>query len=268
MAFQKILFFGSLRYTGTSDENIELISKLAELACTGININPEGSGEETLRAEMPKRLYIVYSLLGEGPVRRDTLALIERLLNSATEQDFCKAFVDFGLRARNDFGAVPYSWMPRNIAGRRGMYKLLGILSSEDGYDYIPSTLRSEALAPSSSSNTLEGTETETRPAESETGILEDSEPRLRDKLIDKHLWTPDSGFPECSLCRGVFNTYQRKHHCRVCGMIFHLKCAEVIDGKEFGVKSPIVICNNCVLILERDADGSNEPPGPPDRGE
>jgi 1-phosphatidylinositol-3-phosphate 5-kinase len=54
------------------------------------------------------------------------------------------------------------------------------------------------------------------RPSEAITGILK----RLRGEGINKDYWMKDENCKECYECKLPFNTFRRKHHCRICGKV------------------------------------------------
>jgi len=55
----------------------------------------------------------------------------------------------------------------------------------------------------------------------------------------------PDSSGNECYECREKFNTFRRKHHCRLCGQIFCKNCtSHQLNGIDFG-------CYVCFLIFD-----------------
>ena len=40
-----------------------------------------------------------------------------------------------------------------------------------------------------------------------------------------KQYWMPDENCKECYECEEKFNTFRRRHHCRLCGQIFCYRC-------------------------------------------
>ena len=40
-----------------------------------------------------------------------------------------------------------------------------------------------------------------------------------------KQYWMPDENCKECYECGEKFNTFRRRHHCRLCGQIFCYRC-------------------------------------------
>ena len=57
----------------------------------------------------------------------------------------------------------------------------------------------------------------------------------------------PDAVTNECYECGAFFNTFRRKHHCRICGQIFCSKCcSNYISGKILKVQGQQRVCNKC----------------------
>ena len=51
---------------------------------------------------------------------------------------------------------------------------------------------------------------------------------------IAKEYWMPDESTKACTTCDRLFTAIRRKHHCRVCGLIYCSDCCEVVrHGKE-----------------------------------
>lgn len=51
-----------------------------------------------------------------------------------------------------------------------------------------------------------------------------------------KQYWMPDENCKECYECGEKFNTFRRRHHCRLCGQIFCYRCCYLeIPGKIMG---------------------------------
>ena len=46
-----------------------------------------------------------------------------------------------------------------------------------------------------------------------------------KSREISRDLWVPDSEAKACFYCNSIFNTFRRKHHCRICGSVFCSKC-------------------------------------------
>lgn len=66
-----------------------------------------------------------------------------------------------------------------------------------------------------------------------------------------KKLWMPDSKSRECYDCEVKFNTFRRKHHCRLCGQIFCSRCCnQNIPGKILNVAGELRVCNYCSKVV------------------
>jgi 1-phosphatidylinositol-3-phosphate 5-kinase len=88
---------------------------------------------------------------------------------------------------------------------------------------------------------------------------------------LSRDYWMDDESCKDCYKCKGVFTTWRRKHHCRICGMqphtarnalifsrrsllgqIFCSRCASnIIKGSRFGEQGMIRICDICLKTLE-----------------
>lgn len=66
-----------------------------------------------------------------------------------------------------------------------------------------------------------------------------------------KKLWMPDSKSRDCYDCNIKFNTFRRKHHCRLCGQIFCSKCCnQIIPGKIIKCSGELRVCNYCSKVV------------------
>jgi 1-phosphatidylinositol-3-phosphate 5-kinase len=64
-------------------------------------------------------------------------------------------------------------------------------------------------------------------------------------------LWMPDSKSIDCYDCNLKFNTFRRKHHCRLCGQIFCSKCCStLVPGKIIMVTGELRVCNYCSKVV------------------
>ncbi len=65
--------------------------------------------------------------------------------------------------------------------------------------------------------------------------------------------WIPDPEVSNCKICNIEFDMINRRHHCRYCGYIFCNKCCytRLLLPKQFGLRDPQRICNNCVDTLQ-----------------
>lgn len=67
-----------------------------------------------------------------------------------------------------------------------------------------------------------------------------------------KQYWMPDEHCKECYECGDKFNTFRRRHHCRVCGQIFCYRCCnQEVPGKIIGFSGDIRVCNYCNKIVQ-----------------
>lgn len=65
---------------------------------------------------------------------------------------------------------------------------------------------------------------------------------------ISKHSsrkWLDDSAAVNCTACGKMFTMTIRKHHCRVCGLIFCASCSDK-TAKIVSNKSPVRVCSTC----------------------
>lgn len=64
-------------------------------------------------------------------------------------------------------------------------------------------------------------------------------------------MWMPDSKSRECYDCAVKFNTFRRKHHCRLCGQIFCAKCCnQIVPGKIIKCNGELRVCNYCAKVV------------------
>lgn len=77
--------------------------------------------------------------------------------------------------------------------------------------------------------------------------------------ILSKEYWMKDESAKECFICMRSFNTFRRKHHCRMCGQIFCSNCVAPIPGDKFGHNGLMKICKNCLRHLETYEDSSDE---------
>eukprot|EP01029_Cantina_marsupialis_P000177 TRINITY_DN10168_c0_g1_i1.p1 TRINITY_DN10168_c0_g1~~TRINITY_DN10168_c0_g1_i1.p1 ORF type:complete len:1379 (-),score=454.82 TRINITY_DN10168_c0_g1_i1:77-3745(-) len=60
-------------------------------------------------------------------------------------------------------------------------------------------------------------------------------------------VWVPDAKAKSCSLCEKNFSTFNRRHHCRVCGSLVCAKCSrhrQLMPGID--ASKPVRVCDNC----------------------
>lgn len=68
--------------------------------------------------------------------------------------------------------------------------------------------------------------------------------------------WVKDEVIDACSLCSDAFDLFNRKHHCRGCGLVFCKACASNSDRViKFGFLEPVRLCNMCATqaMLENE---------------
>ncbi|KZV84292.1 hypothetical protein EXIGLDRAFT_293756, partial [Exidia glandulosa HHB12029] len=84
---------------------------------------------------------------------------------------------------------------------------------------------------------------------------------RIRGEGLSRDYWIDDEKVKECFDCKGVFSTWRRKHHCRICGQIFCGRCASnIIKGSRFGADNMIRVCNLCMDQIEQaEADDDDD---------
>ena len=66
-----------------------------------------------------------------------------------------------------------------------------------------------------------------------------------------RQYWMADQTCRECYECGITFNTFRRRHHCRICGQIFCTKCcSEYAPGKFFGLNTNQRVCSYCFRVI------------------
>lgn len=75
--------------------------------------------------------------------------------------------------------------------------------------------------------------------------------------------WQQDEACLECNSCHKPFSFTNRKHHCRLCGLIFHEACCapeRVVLPQRFGYgSSPQRLCHGCHALLVAARSPLNE---------
>ena len=64
----------------------------------------------------------------------------------------------------------------------------------------------------------------------------------------DKRFWMPDDACTVCYKCELPFSLLRRRHHCRVCGLIFCRACS-ARTVKVFGQQGAVRVCDSCYDI-------------------
>lgn len=77
--------------------------------------------------------------------------------------------------------------------------------------------------------------------------------------VISKEYWMKDDSAKECFTCGKSFNTFRRRHHCRICGQIFCNSCTFSVSGERFGYDGTMRVCNNCYEHANNYEDSSDE---------
>ncbi|UZJ53433.1 hypothetical protein CBS101457_002753 [Exobasidium rhododendri] len=70
--------------------------------------------------------------------------------------------------------------------------------------------------------------------------------------VLSKNFWMPDENVKECRECQSYFTPFRRKHHCRICGLVYCSRCASnIVSGSRFGLDgSEVRVCNFCSRML------------------
>ena len=87
-----------------------------------------------------------------------------------------------------------------------------------------------------------------------------------------KQYWMPNENCTTCYDCGRAFGMLLRKHHCRVCGIIFCSSCSSnTLPGRPFGFTKPVRVCNYCftrhtkgIPNNSNDPRSRRQPPKPP----
>ncbi|SMN19246.1 similar to Saccharomyces cerevisiae YFR019W FAB1 1-phosphatidylinositol-3-phosphate 5-kinase [Maudiozyma saulgeensis] len=77
--------------------------------------------------------------------------------------------------------------------------------------------------------------------------------------VLSKEYWMKDESSKECFTCGKPFNTFRRKHHCRICGQIFCSSCTLQIPAEKFGFSGNMRVCSNCFEQANNYEDSSDE---------
>eukprot|EP00727_Mastigamoeba_balamuthi_P010888 m51a1_g6421 hypothetical protein (1142) ;mRNA; r:306659-311712 len=82
-----------------------------------------------------------------------------------------------------------------------------------------------------------------------QTAALEKAAQRHKTTEDSRPLWQPDHLWPECRACSLPFTFSNRKHHCRMCGYIFHKQCSAtkvVLPSSMRYGSTPQRVCSAC----------------------
>lgn len=71
-------------------------------------------------------------------------------------------------------------------------------------------------------------------------------------RTLNREYWMKDICASSCFCCNKPFTMLRRKHHCRLCGVIFDTACMTYIDGSHFeSTTATIRICKACASVVE-----------------
>ena len=86
---------------------------------------------------------------------------------------------------------------------------------------------------------------------------------------LSRDMWAADRNYPECHECKSVFTLWNRRHHCRICGLVFCERCSSnsvstssntASDNDNDAGPPPVQrvrVCNNCAHIHAAHPNGS-----------
>ncbi|SCU78840.1 LAMI_0A06216g1_1 [Lachancea mirantina] len=77
--------------------------------------------------------------------------------------------------------------------------------------------------------------------------------------ILSRQYWMKDESAKECFSCAKAFNTFRRKHHCRICGQIFCGNCTSLVDGARFNHEGKMRVCKNCYEHSDNYNNSSEE---------
>jgi hypothetical protein len=78
----------------------------------------------------------------------------------------------------------------------------------------------------------------------------------------------PDAEAPACNGCNASFGKLKRKHHCRLCGLVFcSACCSKKAPVPSRGEDRPALVCNECFPLLTGDPGSARSPPAAARRG-
>ena len=78
-----------------------------------------------------------------------------------------------------------------------------------------------------------------------------------------KDWWMPDNACKECYKCQERFHFFFRRHHCRLCGLIFCYKCSgNFVYGHEYGFQNQELVraCDDCYAVLPTLMNNTKSP--------
>lgn len=66
--------------------------------------------------------------------------------------------------------------------------------------------------------------------------------------------WVKDEIVEACKSCRVKFTIYERKHHCRSCGLIFCANCSRFeIEISSLNINHPVRVCQSCMSQIKSE---------------
>lgn len=68
--------------------------------------------------------------------------------------------------------------------------------------------------------------------------------------LNNQQKWEADSDAPNCNNCKVKFSLFNRRHHCRQCGLVFCAKCSNYQYTLRVGAM-PSRLCKNCYIMVK-----------------
>ena len=65
--------------------------------------------------------------------------------------------------------------------------------------------------------------------------------------------WAQDRNYPQCHLCKETFTVFKRRHHCRICGLVFCEKCtASTLTANSADNSAEVLrvrVCTTCAEL-------------------
>ena len=81
-------------------------------------------------------------------------------------------------------------------------------------------------------------------------GVVVSGAPCGRSDLV---WWLRDDATPECWFCKREFALNRRRHHCRICGLIYCATCCTKTVGRRTGSSR---VCGPCYARYARGEEG------------
>ncbi|KAI9292868.1 FYVE-domain-containing protein [Neoconidiobolus thromboides FSU 785] len=68
--------------------------------------------------------------------------------------------------------------------------------------------------------------------------------------LLPRPQWQPDEVSRYCKRCHVNFSLFNRKHHCRHCGLIYcNTCCSRKTSLRQLGYQDPVKVCEDCFEV-------------------